>query len=87
MIRVTRLNHSSIVLNDELIEHIDSTPDTVIAMNTGQTFTVLESPEDIVGKIRTYRRSLLSPDALQQSSQAGADTPPQNSIPGENRGR
>ena len=36
MIRLTRLNHAPIVVNSDLIEHIDSTPDTVITLTNGQ---------------------------------------------------
>ena len=43
MIYVTRLNHSSVVLNCDLIEHIEATPDTVITLTTGQKITVLET--------------------------------------------
>jgi flagellar protein FlbD len=61
MIHVTRLNQSSIVLNCDLIEHIESTPDTVITLVNNQTLTVLETADEIVERIRTYRRSVLLP--------------------------
>ncbi len=64
MIYVTRLNHSSMFLNSDLIESIEATPDTVITLSTGQNLTVLESSEDLVEKIRIWRRSLLLPDSL-----------------------
>ena len=35
MIRLTRLNRAPMVLNSDLIEHIDVTPDTVITLTTG----------------------------------------------------
>jgi flagellar protein FlbD len=61
MIHVTRLNQSSIVLNCDLIEHIESTPDTVITLVNNQKLTVLETAEEIVERIRTYRRSIILP--------------------------
>ncbi len=68
MIHVTRLNHSSLVLNNDLIEHIEVTPDTVITMTTGQRFTVLQTPDEIVDLVRAYRHSLLIPDHLSADS-------------------
>jgi flagellar protein FlbD len=61
MIHVTRLNQSSIVLNCDLIEHIESTPDTVITLTNNQKLTVLETAEEIVERIRLYRRSIFLP--------------------------
>jgi flagellar protein FlbD len=62
MIHVTRLNQSSIVLNCDLIEQIESTPDTVITLTNNQKLTVLETAEEIVERVRLYRRSISSPD-------------------------
>lgn len=56
MVRLTRLNHAPIVLNSDLIEHIDITPDTVISMTTGQVFRVLETAEEVVARIVEFRR-------------------------------
>ena len=58
MIRVTRINHSPLVLNSDLIEHVESTPDTVISLTSGQKYVVLESADDVVEKIVEFRRRL-----------------------------
>ncbi|MGA3099059.1 MAG: flagellar FlbD family protein [Bryobacteraceae bacterium] len=58
MIYVTRLNHASVVLNSDLIEHIETTPDTVISLTTGQKLMVLESADEIVARVVQYRRSI-----------------------------
>ena len=63
MIYVTRLNHTSVVLNCDLIEHVETTPDTVISLTTGQKIMVLESPEEIIDRVVCFRRRLLSPEA------------------------
>jgi len=62
MIRLTRLNHVPMILNDELIEHIDMTPDTVVTLTTGHKYMVLESAEEVVDKVIVFRQKLLSPD-------------------------
>lgn len=58
MIRVTRLNHVPIVLNSDLIEHLEMTPDTVITLTNGQKIVVLESPEEVLERIIQFRRSI-----------------------------
>jgi len=58
MIRLTRINRVPLVLNADLIEHIEVTPDTVIAMTTGQKFMVMESADEVIQKIIEFRRSI-----------------------------
>jgi flagellar protein FlbD len=60
MIQLTRLNHVPLIVNSDLIEHVEVTPDTVIALTTGQKFLVLESAEDVVEKVVQFRRRILS---------------------------
>jgi len=74
MIRVTRLNHTALILNSDLIEHIEITPDTVITLTSGQKFMVLESPQEIVDEVIAFRKSLFSkelfcPVAVRESAQ------------------
>jgi flagellar protein FlbD len=58
MIRLTRINHVPLVLNSDLIEHVEVTPDTVIAMTSGQKFMVRESAEEVIQKVIDFRRSI-----------------------------
>jgi flagellar protein FlbD len=58
MIRVTRLNHELIVVNADLIEYIETTPDTVISLTTGEKFMVLESPDEVVTRAIEFGRQL-----------------------------
>lgn len=62
MIRLTRLNHVPMIINADLIEHIDMTPDTVVTLTSGQKYMVLESAEEVVDKVICFRKKLLSPD-------------------------
>ena len=70
MIRLTRLNRAPIVLNSDLIEHVDITPDTVIAMTTGQVFRVLETAEEVIDRIVEFRRRV-SGQSLQVRDDGG----------------
>ena len=62
MIHLTRLNHTPVVLNCDLIEHVDTTPDTVISLTTGQKLIVLESAEEIIERVVSFRRLILLGD-------------------------
>jgi flagellar protein FlbD len=61
MIHVTRLNHTPVVLNSDLIEQVEATPDTVIGLTSGQKIMVLESIEEIIDRIRLFRQSIFAP--------------------------
>jgi flagellar protein FlbD len=63
MIRLTRLNRAPMVLNADLIEHIEVTPDTVITLTTGQILRVRESAEEVVRLIVQFRRRISAPGA------------------------
>jgi len=60
MIQLTRINHVPLVLNSDLIEHVEVTPDTVITLTNGQKFMVLECPEEVIAKVVDFRRSILA---------------------------
>ena len=61
MIQLTRINHLPLVLNADLIEHIETTPDTVISLTNGQKFVVLEAADEVVKKVIGYRRETQTP--------------------------
>lgn len=73
MIRVTRLNHAPLVLNSDLIEHVEATPDTVIALTSGQKIMVLESPDEIIRRVVDFRRTVGSDVNRQCAQQHSAD--------------
>lgn len=56
MILLTRLNGQVINLNDDLIEIIETTPDTLVSMSTGKKYIVQESVEEVLARIVEFRR-------------------------------
>ncbi|WZL74848.1 flagellar FlbD family protein [Clostridiaceae bacterium 35-E11] len=60
MIVVTRLNGKEYVLNSDLIEFIESTPDTTITLTTGKKIIVLEPIDEIIDKIIQYKQNIFS---------------------------
>lgn len=59
MIRLTRLNNSTFVLNCELIETVEATPDTVISTTNGKKYVVLETIDEVVEKVVQYKSRIL----------------------------
>jgi flagellar protein FlbD len=55
MIKVTKLNGNELVVNADLIEFVESTPDTLISMTTGRKIMVLEALDEVVRKAIGYR--------------------------------
>lgn len=56
MIKLSRLNDSVIVINCDMIEFIEETPDTVITLENDRKIIVKESIDDIIKKIISFRR-------------------------------
>jgi flagellar protein FlbD len=59
MIAVTRLHGASITLNCDLIERVESTPDTVLTLVDGSRYVVRESVGEIVDRVRSFRASVV----------------------------
>ena len=60
MIRLTRLSGSPFVLNSDLIERIDETPDTVITLGDGTNYVATESVDAVVRAIRMHRAEIIA---------------------------
>ena len=82
MIHLTRLNKTAIVLNSDLIEHMEVTPDTVICLTTGQKIRVLESADEVIRRVLEWRRLITlaaplitsrAPTESPSSEQGGSD--------------
>ena len=59
MIKVSRLkSNDDFVVNAELIETIEETPDTVVTLTSGKKLIVEESMDEIVRRVMDYRRAL-----------------------------
>jgi flagellar protein FlbD len=58
MIDLRLINDIHIVLNSDLIEFLEATPDTVISLSTGKKMIVRESVQEVVDKIVEFRRRI-----------------------------
>lgn len=61
MINVTRLDGTELVVNAELIELVEATPDTHLSLMDGRTLIVQESPAEVVARVVAYRRAAYGP--------------------------
>ena len=55
IIEVTKFNNEKIVLNCDLIETVEETPDTVITLINGKKILVKEDKLEIIDKTIEYR--------------------------------
>jgi flagellar protein FlbD len=58
MIQLTKINGHQIVLNSDLIEYIEETPDTIITLNNNDKVIVKDHMSEIIEKVVRYRRTL-----------------------------
>ncbi len=59
MIKITRLNDTVLVINAELIEFLEATPDSIITLTTGRKVVAKESVDEIIEKVVEYKRRFL----------------------------
>ncbi|MBQ7557255.1 MAG: flagellar FlbD family protein [Lachnospiraceae bacterium] len=60
MIEVTKLNGVRILVNPDLIELVEETPDTVVTLTTGRRLIVKESRQDIRDLVKSFRKEIFS---------------------------
>lgn len=65
MIRLSRMNGKDFVLNCDLIQSLESTPDTVITLRDGQKLMVREPVDEVIRLTLEFRKQLLQ--AAQES--------------------
>lgn len=59
MIQLTRLNNSRLAINSDLIKFVESAPDTVLTLVTGEKVVVRETTAEVIERVREFRRSVL----------------------------
>ena len=58
MIEVTRLRGAKVIINADLVECIEETPDTVITLTSGKKLVVSESSKEIINLVIDYKRKI-----------------------------
>jgi flagellar protein FlbD len=60
VIPVTRLDGSKFLVNADLIETIESTPDTVLTLTSQKKLVVRESPAQVLDELVAFRRRIFA---------------------------
>ena len=58
MISLTRLNGIAFWLNPDQIVTVEATPDTVLALKSGEKWVVQESPSTVCERVLQYRQQV-----------------------------
>ena len=58
MIEVTKLNGKKLIVNAELIDTIEESPDTVISFVTGKKIIVKESRQEVKNLVILYKKDI-----------------------------
>ena len=70
MIYLTHFNGGRFYLNADIIQTVESTPDTVITLINNQKMLVRDKAEEVVDKIINYQRTIHNPVTVQHSGEA-----------------
>ncbi len=79
MIQLTRLNNSHLAVNCDLIKYVEQSPDTVITLLSGEKLLVRETTEQVIERVRDFRRSVLAGTGNLAAIQSGL-SPDRSSI-------
>lgn len=59
MLTLHRLNDSQVVVNMDLLETVEVTPDTLITFNSGRKIVVKENIEEIIQQAIKYKAKMM----------------------------
>ena len=60
MIEVKKINGVRVLVNPDLIELVEETPDTVLTLTTGKKIIVKESRQEIKNLLKLYRKDIFA---------------------------
>ena len=61
MIEVTKLNGVKVLVNEDLIETVEETPDTVLSLTNGKKILVKERRQEVKNLVKSFKRDIFSP--------------------------
>jgi flagellar protein FlbD len=62
MIRLTRFDGSSFILNCDIIQYIEATPDTIITLITRDKLMVKEQVDEVILKVIEFKSKIFRGD-------------------------
>ncbi|HAU99729.1 MAG TPA: flagellar protein FlbD [Lachnospiraceae bacterium] len=60
MIEVTKLNDVKILVNEDLIETVEETPDTVLTLTNGKKILIKERRQEVKNLVKSFKRDIFS---------------------------
>lgn len=73
MISLTRLSGSVFLLNADLVERVDETPDTVVTLVDGTKYVVTESLPEIRDRVVAYRAEIVARSSVYEAEPRAGD--------------
>jgi flagellar protein FlbD len=64
MIALRRLNNQPIMVNPDLIESLEATPDTVVTLTSGNKLIVRDTMDEVRERIVEFKRRIYGPEAV-----------------------
>jgi flagellar protein FlbD len=62
MIEVTRLNDTKLIINADMIEKVEESPDTIITLTSGNKIIVKESRQEVRNLVILYKKEIFGRD-------------------------
>ena len=69
MIKLTRLNDTVLVINADMIQFLEATPDTIITLTDGRKVVAKEPVDEIIDKVVEYKHRFLIAGPVVRSRQ------------------
>ncbi len=63
MVKLTSLDGREISVNAELVETVEAKPDTTITLTTGNRILVREKVDEVIDRIKRYRREITNKES------------------------
>ena len=60
MIEVTKMNGRKVLVNPDLIELVEETPDTVVLITTERKIIIKESRQEVKNLVKSYRKDIFA---------------------------
>ncbi len=60
VVEVTKINGVKVLINPDLLELVEETPDTVLSFTTGRKIIVKESRQEVKNLVKSYRKDIFA---------------------------
>lgn len=66
MVELTKLNGVKFLINPDVIEVVEETPDTVLTTVTGKKIIIKEGRQEVKNLVKSYRRDIFASSANEE---------------------